>query len=100
MQLIHLPRPNTKSSLDRLPTLHESNIRNERPKHDAPLPAYGFMFKDGLIDDRDVDNREGDDETSYDSPEEETVVGKCFKDRKATGEAYGIEIEKGSGEVL
>lgn len=69
----------------RLICLQECNVHNDASGHYTPLPSNSFVLKDFGIEERNVDDWKGDQETSHDRPEEKPIVVNCPEYRKWTG---------------
>ena len=65
--------PKAKAPLNSLPYLDCRDIYNAGTETNAPFPGEGRVFKDLVVDDRDIHDGEHDEEARGDSDEEEAV---------------------------
>lgn len=85
--------PDTKAPLDRLPALNRSNVDDHCAERNTPLPCNRTMLEHLLIDDRDVHNREHDEEASENSEEEKAVAPESWEDRQTAWSALiGVRV--------
>lgn len=75
--------PDTKTALDSLPALDCADVDDDTTECNAPLPGDDTMLEHLLVDDRNVNNGEHDDQSGHNSEEEEAIAPDCRKDGKA-----------------
>lgn len=66
--------PSEVNALAPLPSLAASEEKKRFDKHHTPLPGDTDMFENNVIDHRDVQDREGRDESNHDAAEQKLVA--------------------------
>lgn len=83
-----------------LPHLNAGDINNETSKHNAPLPSDSAVLEDRVVDNRNINDWEGDEEASDNGPKQEAVVIDGVEDTEWPLKLLPIEIEERTAEML
>lgn len=94
--------PSTSTEEDALspfPSLNAHEEKDSFDEDDAPFPRDAGMFEDDLVDDGDIQDREGRDEAGHDGPEEERVTPDIVHPLREVALGFGLHAEEGAAHV-
>lgn len=93
-------RPQPKPPLDGLPYFNNGSVNHHSGEDNAPFPSNGIVLKHDPIDNRQVDNRKGNDKPSRNSAKQKLVLPDGTKHRGKARVLFGMHIEQRASKVL
>lgn len=87
------------NTLAPLPGLDAKEEQNGLDEHNAPLPGDSRVLEHTVVDDGDIQNREREDETGHDTPEQEAVAPDVEHPLGEVALRVGLHAEETSAQI-